>query len=210
MAASRVGDTDTTPDRVLLERGVAGDQQAFADLMRRHEGRIFSLALRMMGDRSDALDATQDAFVSAFRKGHTYTGDAAFSTWLYRVAINACKDLLRKRARLPSPVEELQERPTSGAPGFDEAVTLRLSLRDALARLPDGYREAVVMHDLGGIPYEEIAAITDSALGTVKSRISRGRKQLAEILEQAQPDRPSKTQRPDTQGMQVGAEEADD
>lgn len=183
-------------DLDLLRRGIEGDGEAFAKLMHRHEDRIFSLALRMMGDRADALDATQDAFVAAFRKGHTFDGDSAFSTWLYRVAINSCKDLLRKRARNPIPTEEHEglEQPDVGSRDLDDTVILRLDLRKALEELSDEYRDAVVMHDLGGIPYEEIARTTGAALGTVKSRISRGRKQLGKILEQARATAPSKEQ----------------
>lgn len=187
--------SESGSDIDLLHRGIEGDDAAFATLMRRHEDRIFAMALRMMGDRADALDATQDAFVTAFRKGHTFEGDAAFSTWLYRVAINACKDLLRKRARSPIPTEEdhgLEQ--ASDSPDIDDAVGLRLDLRTALEQLPDDYREAVVMHDLGGVPYEEIARSTGAALGTVKSRISRGRRQLAKSLEQARAVEPSKEQ----------------
>lgn len=171
-------------DELLLQRGVDGDEAAFTALMRRHEDRIFSLALRMMGSRSEALDATQETFLAAYRKGHTFEGESAFSTWLYRVAANTCKDLLRKRKRTPQPSEDLPEPQPSGAPSEIDVVVTRLELRDALAALPDDYREAVVMHDLGGIPYEEIAQATGAALGTVKSRISRGRKRLAELLEQ--------------------------
>lgn len=191
MEADRVSTSDQeASDEELLARGIDGDQAAFTTLMRRHEDRIFSLALRMMGNRSDALDATQDAFVSAYRKGRSFEGDSAFSTWLYRVAVNACKDLLRKRARTPLPSEELPE-PRSDRPSEAEEIASRLEVREALAQLADDYREAVVMHDLGGIPYEEIAQVTGAALGTVKSRISRGRKRLAEILEQQRSDRAS-------------------
>lgn len=180
-------------DEALLERVVAeDDHDAFAALMRRHEDRIFALAMRMTGDRSDALDATQDAFITTYRQRASFRGDSSFGTWLYRIAINACNDLLRKRARTPVPTEDDadsrgHERATAGVLGrpgnLEEAVTARVDIARALARLPAEYREAVVMYDLGGIPYEEIAALTGAALGTTKSRISRGRRKLAELLE---------------------------
>jgi RNA polymerase sigma-70 factor (ECF subfamily) len=180
-------------DEVLLERAAAGDQGAFSTLVRRHEDRVFGIAVRITGDRADALDATQDTFVSVFKQAGSFRAEAAFTTWLYRVAVNACRDLLRKRRRLPEPTEELPERPRPGI-GTDEVVGLRLDLAQALAQLQEEYREAVLLHDLGGVPYDEIARMTGVALGTVKSRISRGRRRLAELLEQAAPAPASKDQ----------------
>lgn len=174
----------TVGDEELLRRAAAGDQGAFSNLVRRHEDRVFGIAIRMTGDRADALDAAQDTFVAVFRQAETFRGDAAFTTWLYRVAVNATRDLLRKRRRLPEPAAELPEREAPGT-SAEEAVNLRLDLAEALAKLPDEYREAVLLHDLGAVPYEEIAKITGAALGTVKSRISRGRRRLAALLAQA-------------------------
>lgn len=178
-------------DEELLQRAAGGDQTAFSTLVRRHEDRVFGIAIRITGDRADALDATQDTFVAVFRQAGSFRAEAAFTTWLYRVTVNACRDLLRKRRRLPEPSEELPER-SDPRPGTEEAVGMRLDLARALAQLGDDYREAVLMHDLGAIPYEEIAALTGAALGTVKSRISRGRRRLAELLEQPARAEPSK------------------
>ena len=172
-------------DETLLRRYLDGDQSAFTSLMRRHEDRIYGLAYRMTGDRADALEATQETFISAFKRAGSFRGDAAFSTWLYRIGVNACRDLLRKKGRLPAPQEEVPEPRSSGRQAtLEDTVALRMDLARALAALAEDYREAVVMHDLGGIPYEEIASLTGVALGTVKSRISRGRQQLARLMEQ--------------------------
>lgn len=184
---------DAPSDEELLARAAGGDQPAFTALVRRHEDRVFGIAVRVTGDRADALDATQETFVSVFRQAGTFRAEAAFTTWLYRVTVNACRDVLRKKRRLPEPTEELPERPRPGI-GTEEVVGLRLDLARALAQLPDEYREAVLMHDLGGIPYEDIAHETGVALGTVKSRISRGRRRLAELLEQPAPSPASKDQ----------------
>ncbi|MDQ3951712.1 MAG: sigma-70 family RNA polymerase sigma factor [Actinomycetota bacterium] len=178
-------------DEELLERAAAGDQRAFSALVRRHEDRVFGIAIRITGDRADALDATQDTFVAVFRQAGSFRAEAAFTTWLYRVAVNASRDLLRKRRRFPEPAEELPERARPGI-GTEETVGLRIDLARALAQLPEEYREAVVMHDLGALPYDEIARLTGAALGTVKSRISRGRRRLAELLEQPAPAPASK------------------
>lgn len=170
-------------DADLIARVAAGDHNAFGALVTRHEDKMFSVAYRVLGNRQDALDATQDAFLSAFRQAARFRGESAFSTWLYRIGINACNDLLRKKKRLvltdnPEPLEA-----ASGPRTEDDAVS-RVDLSRALASLQPEYREAVVLHDLGGIPYEEIARITATQIGTVKSRISRGRRRLAELLEQ--------------------------
>jgi len=182
-------DLEHLSDEELLGRFVEGTKDAFAVLMRRHEDRVFGIALRMTGDRGDALDATQDAFIHAFRRARSFRGDAAFGTWLYRIAINSCHDVLRRRARAPIPKEDLPEEPTGG--GDDERAAARIDLSAALALLQEDYRTAVVMHDLGGIPYEQIAHETGVSIGTVKSRISRGRRRLAALLEQTGGELPS-------------------
>jgi RNA polymerase sigma-70 factor, ECF subfamily len=176
---------DQPRDEELLAEWRGGKADAFTTLMRRHEDRIFSLALRMLGDRADALDATQDTFISVFRQADKFRGESAFSTWVYRVGINACRDALRKRRRTPAPDEDVAADMPSGGPDVDDQVALRMDVAAALAALPDDYRIAVAMHDLGGVPYEEIATVTKAPIGTVKSRISRGRRMLATALEHA-------------------------
>ena len=173
---------DERTDKDLLRRAAAGDTKAFDELVSRHEDRIFSVTVRMLGDRADALDATQDTFISAFRRAKSFKGDSAVGTWLYRIAINASKDLIRKKARWDARDRGSTE--SEAGPDLEEDVAVRLDVRAALDHLPPEYREAVVMHDLGGIPYEDIATATGVPIGTVKSRISRGRRQLARFLEQ--------------------------
>ena len=170
-------------DELLLRDFIAGDSDAFNALMRRHEDRIFALASRMTGNRHDALDATQEAFISAFRNARKFKGNSAFSTWLYRIAINSCTDLLRRKQR-QVPVADVEVGRPPRATTDD--IPLRMDLRHALGGLSPDHREAVIMHDIGGYPYEDIAAITGVQLGTVKSRISRGRRKLAETLEQGE------------------------
>lgn len=186
-------------DEQLLTAFVGGERPAFEELVRRHEDRLFGLALRMTGNRADAFDATQDAFVAAFRRAPSFRGDAAFGTWLYRVAINVTQDLLRKRARDVVSEDEGEDRAATGSiERVEDAAVARVDVARALAALPEEYREAVVMHDLGGVPYEEIARLTGSPMGTVKSRISRGRRQLAELLEHRAAAEPSNRKTPDT------------
>ena len=178
-------DLEDLSDEALLDKFLGGTQSAYQVLMRRHEERIFGLAFRMTGDRSDALEATQDAFVSAFRQAGSFRGDSSFGTWLYRIAINACRDLLRKKRRLPEPVADPSDKNEQAmAPRIEDVVVDRVDLARALARLPEEYRQAVALHDLGGVPYDEIATIAGVPIGTIKSRISRGRRLLAVGLEQ--------------------------
>jgi RNA polymerase sigma-70 factor, ECF subfamily len=188
-----LGPEETWPDEALLAQFLRGDSGAFEELVRRHEDRVFALAYRMTGDRQDALDATQDAFIMAFRRAHSFRGESSFGTWIYRIAINASLDVIRKRRRAPRPVEDVLT-DDRGAPNsaLEDSVVATIDVSRALRRLPHDYREAVALHDLAGVPYEEIARMTGVSLGTVKSRISRGRHKLAELLEHSRPQLPSK------------------
>jgi RNA polymerase sigma-70 factor (ECF subfamily) len=183
-------------DRELLAAFVDGDETSFEALMRRHEDRIFALALRITGDRGDALEATQETFISLWRRAESFRGQSEVGTWLYRIGINAARDQVRRRRRFPELAEGAGDDAVDASEGqrsgLDDAVAERIDLARALAALPADYRDAVVMHDLGGLPYEAIATATGVALGTVKSRISRGRRLLARALEQASGPAPSK------------------
>ena len=184
MGPERAADPLQRSDHDLLEAFLEGDNDAFSGLMERHEDRIFGLCLKMLHNRSDALEASQEVFITAFRRASSFRGDSAFGTWLYRIGINHCKDVLRKRKDVLYESDQLEiERVDPRQRNIDETAALRLDLSRALAELPDDYREAVVMHDLGAVPYEEIAIVTGVPVGTVKSRISRGRRQLARLLE---------------------------
>ena len=174
---------DRQRDTELVQAFVDGDQRAFDELMRRHEDRVFAVCLRVMGDREQALDASQETFVTLYRKAHLYKEEAAFSTWLYRVAVNTCYDQHRRRSRqrtetIPEGMEPAD--PTAG--DAFESVELRPDLEAALASIPIDFRTAVILSDLEGMPLQEIATLLDVPLGTVKSRIFRGRRQLAEAL----------------------------
>jgi RNA polymerase sigma-70 factor, ECF subfamily len=170
-------------DEDLVRRAVGGEISAFGTLVERHERRVYNLALRMTGREEDARDATQDAFLTALRKLSSYRGDAAFTTWLHRVTINACYDLLRKRARAPV-LERDGERAPEPPPGPDHAqdVELSVDVRRALLEVPDDYRVVMLLHDVHDLPYDEVATIVGIPVGTVKSRLHRGRVALARIM----------------------------
>jgi RNA polymerase sigma-70 factor (ECF subfamily) len=169
-------------DGALARRASDGDSEAFAELVRRHEGRVYSIALRMTGREEDARDAAQDAFVSAYRKLSSFRGDAAFTTWLHRVTVNATYDLLRKRSRAPEPVPEVPE--PIGAPVDDPSgrVAQEIDVREALALVPEEYRAVLVLRDMEDLPIGEVAEILGLPVGTVKSRCHRARVALGRIL----------------------------
>ena len=170
-------------DLLLVQRFVGGDRSAFDDLVRAHENRVFSICLRVMGSREAALDATQETFLTLFRKADRFTGKAAFSTWLYRVAMNTCYDQLRKeKRRRADPLPEHHDPSDDSAQSGFTSVELRPDLEQALAQVPEEFRAAVILSDLEDLAISDIAAVLEIPPGTVKSRVFRGRRLLAEIL----------------------------
>jgi RNA polymerase sigma-70 factor (ECF subfamily) len=170
-----------------------GDRDALDALLRRHHDRVYALCRRMTGNDADALDATQEALIAIVRGLPRFDGRAAFGTWAYRIATNACLDELRRRRRRPEPGLPDDERtgpgPRGGEPAFDTGVADRLAVDAALAQLPPEFRAAVVLRDLCRLDYAEIAEVLGIPPGTVRSRIARGRAVLARHLgEPAAPD----------------------
>jgi RNA polymerase sigma-70 factor, ECF subfamily len=157
-------------------------------LLRRHHDRIAALCRRMCGNDADAADATQEALIAVVRGLPRFDGRAAFGTWVYRVATNACLDELRRRSRRPLPAFATDDAARSRLPGSlttadgAEAVAARIDVDAALARLQPEFRAAVVLRDLCGLDYAEIAEVLEIPAGTVRSRIARGRTQLADLL----------------------------
>ena len=178
-----------------------GDRAAMDALLRRHHERIWAICRRLAGNDADAADATQEAMLLIVRRIGTFDGRSQFTTWAHRVATNACLDELRRRARRPAgPLpddESAGGRATPDpAPPVDQAVSDRLAVDAALAALPADFRVPIVLRDLGGHDYAEIAAILDVPPGTVRSRIARGRARLAELLDPG--NQPAPTDRPST------------
>lgn len=170
-------------DRDLIRRSGEGDRGAFDELMRRHEDKVFAVCLRILRHREAALDAVQDTFLTVFRKSEQFRGDSLFTTWLYRVAVNTCYDHLRKAKRRPTdPLPEAHDPPDAGAEDVLGSVELRPGLTAALAGLAEEHRAAIVLADVEGLPLHQVAEILQVAEGTVKSRLHRGRRRLAEIL----------------------------
>jgi RNA polymerase sigma-70 factor (ECF subfamily) len=182
-------------DRELLAAHVAGDPNAFGLLFARHRDRLWAVALRTTGDPEEAADALQDALVAAFRRAESYRGDAAVTTWLHRIVVNAALDRLRRRKTravepLPDDLDEHAGRGalrTSTTDTEDPAETAiraerRREVLAALGTLPPDQRAALVLVDMQGHPVDEAAAILGVPSGTVKSRCSRGRARLLPLL----------------------------
>lgn len=172
-------------DMPLIKSYLTGDTDSFNDLVGKYERPAYNLAYRMVGNAADAADLTQEIFVRLHRNVKSFRGDSAFSTWFYRLATNCCTDWLRKEARRP-PTQEIQETLVAdggAGPGrlFEQSETKAL-IQEALSALPEEQRMAIVLHDLQGYSYEEIAAIAEVPVGTIKSRLSRARFKLARSL----------------------------
>ncbi|MEV1006235.1 RNA polymerase sigma factor SigM [Streptomyces sp. NPDC049881] len=180
-------------DEELLARHTQGDPEAFGEIVRRHRDRLWAVALRTLGDREEAADAVQDALVSAYRAAHTFRGQAAVTTWLHRITVNACLDRIRKASSrrtspLPEPerLENLLE-PHESAEAPAERGDLREQLQQALAELPVEQRAALVLVDMQGYSVAEAADILEAPVGTVKSRCARGRARLLPLLRHLRP-----------------------
>ena len=172
-------------DAELLAAHVAGDSQAFDTLYRRHRDRLWAVALRTCGNAQDAEDALQDALISSLRNAASYRGDAAVTTWLHRIVINACMDVFRRRKARPT--ESLPDDATDSSAYVDNddliaRSDLRVALLAALDQLPIDQRAAIVLVDIEGWSVGETAQILGVPEGTVKSRCARGRAVLATRL----------------------------
>jgi RNA polymerase sigma factor (sigma-70 family) len=180
-------------ERRLVEAAQRGEVESFNGLVRLYEGRVYNLCYRMLGDPDSAADATQDAFLSAFRNLRSFRG-GSFRSWMLRIATNTCYDVLRARKRRPSvsldvdaddedDASPLQIADVAESPDdFAIRRELAAAIQSSLGTLPEEQRLILILSDIQGLAYEEIAEITSTNLGTVKSRLSRGRARLREVL----------------------------
>jgi RNA polymerase sigma-70 factor (ECF subfamily) len=166
----------------LVARAADGDLGAFEELVRRHQLPIFRLCLGMLGNRHDAEDAAQDAFLTAWRAIGRFRGESKFSTWLYRVAVNRC---LRQLSTRPGPIEQLTDRAsTLGDPeGEFEAVRQVEDIAAAVAKLTPEQRVPFILREVEGLTYNEIAEVLGVTMTAVKSRLNRARVELARLLD---------------------------
>lgn len=167
----------------LVERAREGDRAAMERLYRDHAGRVFSVVRRLAGDDTLADDLAQEAWLRAFEKLDLFRGEASFGTWMYRLATNTALNHLRSHRRH----RELEEEaPTEGLHGtrhsVDEAVINQRVLQEAIDRLPEGYREVLVLHDVEGLTHREIADALEVAEGTSKSQLHKARARMRELI----------------------------
>jgi len=170
-----------TDDDLLVRRARRGERAAVEELLRSHHAMIRAVCHRMVIDRHDAEDATQNALIAVVRALPSFDGRSKFSTWVYRIATNAALDEIRRIRRRPLPVDEASLAPSPVADGSG-AVDAQMVVRAALARLPEEFRVAMVLRHVADLDYAEIAEILGVPVGTVRSRLSRGREQLQELL----------------------------
>lgn len=172
-----------------------GDEEVFEELVKRYQKKVYNSTYRMMGNHEDAWDLAQETFLRVYRSLHRFQGKSSFSTWLFTITTNICRDELRKRQRrvkthsLSQPIQVKDgeiEREIVDDSMIPEDISINRELRDEIQgiidKLPDDQKEVIVLRELQGFSYEEIAEIIGVALGTVKSRISRGRRNLREEL----------------------------
>src|SRR5882672_2186758 len=183
-------------DRSLLKRLRDRDEKAFRELIERHRDRVFNITYRMLNNRAEAEDVAQEVFISVFKTIETFREEAKFSTWLYRVTVNHCKNRIKYLARRHNQGhDELDESASSGANGAIggpapsapdralEGAQLEKLLQDAIANLDDDHRVVVVLRDVEDLSIEEICEITNLPDGTVKSRLHRARLVLRKKLQ---------------------------
>lgn len=210
-------------DQELVTRSKNGDLQAFEELVCLYERKVYTLAYRMMGNYDDANDLAQETFLRAFRAIGGFRGDASFSTWISHIVTNLCRDELRKRYRIS--VESLEQEVCLGDaevkkqipstdPGPDEIYEkyeLQQELQELLSTLSPEFRLALVLRDIQGFSYQEIAEQMECSLGTVKSRINRARNFLKEkILQQREQNSLREQISPDTRLFNVKGGEANE
>jgi RNA polymerase sigma-70 factor (ECF subfamily) len=191
--ATPVAHTLSISDRDLVDQVRYGDLEAFDELYRRFSDMVFNLALRMAGERDVAEDLTQEIFLRVYRHLAGFQGRSSVRTWVYRVAVNACRSGLARQGRRAAFVQtvdaELLARVPTGEAGPESVAAhaeRRRRLETALATLPLTFRSAVVLRDIEGLSYDEIAEILGVRLGTVRSRIARGRSRLRGLLEEGE------------------------
>lgn len=182
-------------DHLLIERVLGGETDAFGSLVHRWERHIYGLTLRMLGHAEDARDATQETFISAYTNLKHFRGDAKFSSWLYRIALNVCHSRLRRRTRrgdvsLDEQYEDAGFEPASADASIEEQMLddqVGVHVRKALGAIPAEMRQVIVMKEYQELKFHEIAEILDIPISTVKTRMYTGLKELRKRLEHIRP-----------------------
>jgi RNA polymerase sigma-70 factor (ECF subfamily) len=194
LTTARKSQSERLSEAEAIERAKQGDAEAFEVLYNLHRRRVYSLCLRMTANTAEAEDLAQEAFLQLFRKIGTFRGEAAFSTWLHRMAVNVVLMRLRKKGLPIVPIEdtiETEEDSPKKEPGaLDVALTGsldRLQLKRAVDALPPGYRMVFVLHDVEGYEHNEIAELVGCSIGNSKSQLHKARLKLRDLLKRRRP-----------------------
>ena len=179
-------------DELLVKRAQSGDKAALEELILLYEKSVYNIAFRFMGNEADACDAAQEALIKIYRRIGSFRHHSSFSSWIYRLSVNTCLDALRKRKRAPLSLDQSME---NGVPFEDEhhltpeahALSLEKSedIQTAINTLSADHKSVIILRDISGLSYDEIAECLDISVGTVKSRINRGRQKLRALLVQS-------------------------
>jgi len=183
---SKVTDVTKAKDLVLAQAAAGGDMTSFEELYRRHHRRVYSICLRMLQNASEAEDLTQDVFIQLYRKIGSFRGDSAFTTWLHRMTVNQVLMHFRKRTVKFEKTTEEGETPDQIVAGTAHPEKMRIvdkiALDNAIAQLPEGYKNVFVLHDVEGFEHEEVAKILGCSVGTSKSQLHKARLKLQKLL----------------------------
>ena len=184
----------TDPDELLVKKAQKGDMEAFEALVLKYEKIVFNISVRMLSDQDDALDASQDVFLKVYKSIKGFKSEAKFSTWIYRVTSNVCLDIIRRRkdrasVSLDAKIEfddgEASIDPISDTPCVEKEIErseLKRLVSEAVNELPENHRTMIILRDFQDMSYQDIAYVLDCPEGTIKSRISRARKVLKDLL----------------------------
>ena len=183
------------PDKDLVSGAQNGNNQALETLLKNHYEKIWGICKRLMGNEQDALDATQESLIAIATRINKFEGLSKFSTWLYRVTTNICFDELRKKSRLPIPDSESEQLEISIEPSFENQINDKLLINEVLNLLPNEFKTVLVLRDLCDLNYDEISEILNIPIGTVRSRISRGRSAINNYLTNGNQSDSSKRQK---------------
>lgn len=186
-------DIKSAKDYELTKLSATGDMTAFEEIYNRHHRRVYSICLRMLQNTTEAEDLTQDVFIQLHRKIGSFRGDSAFTTWLHRLTVNQVLMHFRKRNVKFEKTTEEGETPIQIVGGTQNPrkmpVVDKIAIEDAIAQLPDGYRNVFVLHDVEGYEHEEVARILGCSVGTSKSQLHKARLKLRKLLQKKAPPR---------------------
>lgn len=182
-----ISDVAGSTDIILAKSAANGDMKAFEEIYNRHHRRVYSLCLRMLQNTSEAEDLTQEVFIQLYRKIGSFRGDSAFTTWLHRMTVNQVLMHFRKRTVKFEKTTEEGETPVQIVPGTENQgkmpIVDKIALENAIAQLPQGYKNVFVLHDVEGYEHEEVARILGCSVGTSKSQLHKARLKMRKLLQ---------------------------